>query len=98
MPVDPHAKRLLGMVAEGANDISCLSPQAMRQTIENLAQVVDVKNVAVSTVEDREIPGPACGLPIRIYTPTLKTGEKLPALIYFHGGTGVFGSIETHDG
>ena len=25
-------------------------------------------------------------------------GERLPGLVYFHGGGGIFGSIETHDG
>jgi acetyl esterase/lipase len=98
MPLDPHVKRLLDIVAAGKSDLSRLSPQAMRQAIEKLANLVDAKNVPVGAVEDREFPGPACRLPIRIYTPTMKTTGKLPALIYFHGGTGVFCSIETHDG
>jgi acetyl esterase/lipase len=42
--------------------------------------------------------GPAGRIPIRVYTPLGAVDEELPGLIYFHGGGGVFGSIETHDG
>ncbi|HSV22377.1 MAG TPA: alpha/beta hydrolase [Xanthobacteraceae bacterium] len=98
MPLDPHAKRLLDMVAAGKTDISRLSPEAMRQAIDKLAQLLDVKNVSIGAIENRQIPGPVCGLPVRIYTPVVETSGRLPALIYFHGGTGVFCSIETHDG
>lgn len=86
------------MLAAGRNDVSRLSPEAMRQTVDKLAQLVDAKNVPIGAVEDREIPGPTCGLPIRVYTPVMEMTGRLPALIYFHGGTGVFCSIETHDG
>ena len=98
MPLDAHAKRLLDIVAAGRADISQLAPEAMRQAIAKLAQLVDVKNIAIGAVENREIPGPECLLPIRIYTPKTEITGKLPALVYFHGGTGVFCSIETHDG
>lgn len=98
MPLDPYVKRLLDMLAAGRTDVTRLSPEAMRQAIDKLAQLVDAKNVSIGAVENREIPGPACGLPIRIYTPVMETTGRLPGLIYFHGGTGVFCSIETHDG
>jgi acetyl esterase len=98
MPLDPHAKRILGMVAVGKADVSRLSPDAMRQAIAKLAQAVDVKNVPIGASENFEIPGPAGSIPLRIYTPAAAVGATLPALIYFHGGTGVFCSIETHDG
>jgi acetyl esterase/lipase len=98
MPLDPHAKRLLDMVAAGKSEVSRLSPDAMREAISKLAQAVDAKNVLIGACEDREIPGPAGGIPLRIYTPVTAAPGALPALIYFHGGTGVFCSIETHEG
>lgn len=98
MPLDPHAKRLLNMVAVGRGDLSLLSPGAMRQTISKLSQAVDLKNIPIGRSEDREIPGPAGPLPIRVYTPATAAAGALPGLIYFHGGTGVFCSLETHDG
>jgi acetyl esterase len=99
MPLDPHAKRLLNMLAAGRSDVSRLSPDAVRQTISKLAQTVDAKNVPIGGSENREIPGPTGDIPLRIYTPATTTvADTLPALIYFHGGAGVFCSIETHDG
>src|SRR5258708_957948 len=98
MPLDRHAKRLLDMMAVGKSDVSRLSPDAMREAISKLAQAVDAKDVSIGASEDREIPGPAGGIPLRIYTPAMAAAGTLPALIYFHGGTGVFCSIETHEG
>lgn len=53
---------------------------------------------AVASVEDRTVPGPAGGFPIRVYRPAGSTaGAALPALVFFHGGGWVFGDIESHD-
>ena len=47
----------------------------------------------VHSVEDRD----ADGVPVRIYRP-VETTEPSAALVYFHGGGCVVGSIDTHDG
>jgi acetyl esterase len=52
--------------------------------------------VKIASVEDRRIPGPAGEIPVRIYRP--EGSAPFPALVYFHGGGWVIGSIETHDG
>lgn len=49
----------------------------------------------VFRVEDRQIPGPAGNIPVRIYTPSSAGG--LPILVFFHGGGFVAGSLESHD-
>jgi len=49
----------------------------------------------VARVEDRAIPGPAQPIPIRVYWP--EAGKKLPALVYYHGGGWVVGSIDGVD-
>jgi acetyl esterase len=98
MPLDRHAKRFLDMVAVGKTAAPSLSPDAMRQAFESLARAVDVRNVTIGACENRNIPGPAGLIPLRIYTPMATAASARPALIYFHGGAGVFCSIETHDG
>jgi acetyl esterase len=98
MPLDRHAKRFLDMVAVGKTAASALSPDAMRQAFETLARAVDVREVAIGACENRNMSGPAGVLPLRIYTPVETAASPLPALIYFHGGAGVFCSIDTHDG
>jgi acetyl esterase len=49
----------------------------------------------VARVENRTIPGPAQPIPIRVYWP--ETGKNLPALVYYHGGGWVAGSLDGHD-
>lgn len=49
----------------------------------------------VQAVTDREIPGPAGPIPIRIYRPIADAG--LPVLVYFHGGGWTIGSLDQVD-
>jgi acetyl esterase/lipase len=49
----------------------------------------------VARVEDRTIPGLAQPIPIRVYWP--HTGRNLPALVYYHGGGWVIGSLDSVD-
>ena len=52
----------------------------------------------VSVVRDFTIAGPQQELPLRLYSPTsLKQMGPQPALVYFHGGGWVLGSITSHD-
>ncbi|MFZ2362282.1 MAG: alpha/beta hydrolase [Anaerolineae bacterium] len=51
--------------------------------------------VPVASVVDRTIPGPAGELPIRVYTP--EGPGPFPAVVYFHGGGFVVGSIDGGD-
>ena len=99
MPLDPHAKRLLDMLAVGgARGASVLTPQRMREAMRGLAQTVDVKGIPDVETADREVAGPAGPLPVRVYSPAAARGAESAGIVYFHGGAGVFCSIETHDG
>jgi acetyl esterase len=51
--------------------------------------------VAVSAVEDIELPGLFRPVRVRCYRPSL--APNLPAIVYFHGGGWVKGSPDTHD-
>jgi acetyl esterase len=53
------------------------------------------ETIALHKVEDISIPGPAGELRARLYRPGPE--EKLPVLVYFHGGGFTIGSIESHD-
>jgi acetyl esterase len=98
MPLDPHAKKLLETLnAAGVTDMSRMAPEQMRQGFERLAAMVGMNGVAVDAAEDRNLPGPAGAIPVRLYAPKGSGAATLPGLIYFHGGGGVFGSIASHD-
>ena len=50
---------------------------------------------AVASVEDVMIPGPGGDIGVRIYRPS--TDDRLPVLVYAHGGGWVIGSLDSHD-
>lgn len=99
MPIDRHAKRLLEMIAAGRRDqYGQLSAETLRRSMNRLAEATDARRVPIGCVDDRTIPTRAGAVAIRIYTPCDVAPGPLPCVVYFHGGTGVFGGIGTHDG
>lgn len=70
-----------------------LTPEAMRSS-ENL-QMAALQKEPVEKVEDKTISLAGRDIPIRIYTP--KGQAPFPALVFYHGGGWVVGSIESHD-
>jgi len=50
---------------------------------------------SVNKVEQRQIPGTAGKIPVRIYTP--QGSGNLPVLVYFHGGGFISGNLDTCD-
>jgi len=98
MALDPQVEVILGL-AKKANlpEVWQLTPDQGRE--QYLARVNKLKfSEPILRSEDRRIAGPGSDIGLRIYTPReLKTGEKLPVLIWFHGGGFVIGSLETHD-
>jgi acetyl esterase len=51
--------------------------------------------LAVDRVDDLVVPGPAGRLPVRVYHP--RRGQRLPLLVYLHGGGWVTGGISVVD-
>ena len=77
----------------------------MQPTVADAVKAVLVKQgkstdpsvlVAGVTSIDRQIPGPAGPLPVRIYTP--KTAGPFPVIVYFHGGGWVLADKDVYDG
>jgi acetyl esterase len=98
MPLDPHAKRLLDILAmAGPVDASRLSVKERRDIFRNLMSL-SASNVPIGGIEDRTLPGSHGPIGIRVYTPIGTSADRLPGLIYFHGGGLVAGSLDTHDG
>ncbi len=50
--------------------------------------------LSVKKVVDRQIPGPAGNIPIRLYYPS--GDAPFPTVVYYHGGGWVIGDLETH--
>jgi acetyl esterase len=101
MPLDRQAQRILGMLASSGlppRTADFTAPK-MREAMKRLAEAFDVKGVTVGDVANLDLPGPAGPLPVRIYTPAkIGARQESAGIIYFHGGAGVFCSVDTHDG
>jgi len=55
---------------------------------------------AVAEVTDRRIDGPDGEIPVRVYRPEVpaeREGESLPALVFYHGGGWVLGTLDSAD-
>lgn len=95
MPLGPQAQALLEqMAASGAPPLSAQSVAEARQALLAFAQLGGDPE-SVNHVEDRKLPGPDAGIPVRIYTPA--GSGPFPVLVYFHGGGWVLCDLETHD-
>jgi acetyl esterase len=100
MPLDPRAKRFLDRLA-ALNPPSVLALTVSERRL-GLSQLLGFAGPGepVGSIEERTFPGPS-GLPllVRIYRPRLAAAANTPspALIYFHGGGLVAGTLDTHD-
>ena len=96
MPVSPALQALLDASAQA--NLPALEDQPIDEVRAGaiaFAQAGAGKKQDVAHVEDRDLPGIAGDIPVRVYAP--ESSEPLPIIAYFHGGGWVFMGIETHD-
>lgn len=95
MPLDPQCKGFLDILAgAGGKPIEELPPEEARQVSGGMINFAGPEP-HVAKVENRSIPGPAQPIPIRVYWPSLD--DRLPALVFFHGGGFVLCDLDSHD-
>ena len=96
MAIDPQIRALLDqMAAMGMPPLSALPVEEGRKALEGLGDLSGPGEEVVG-VEDITIPGPAGGIPARVYRPDAE--RPTPLVVYYHGGGWVLGNIESHDG
>jgi len=66
-----------------------------QKVIAKVGRFLDYASIELPKVEDRQIEGRDCKIPIRIYHASLD--NDLPVIMYFHGGGFVMRSIDSHD-
>ncbi len=72
-----------------------LTPQRAREAYAKGADVLEVPRVELARVEDLAFTNrDGANIPLRLYAPS---HEKLPVVLFFHGGGLVIGSVQTHD-
>jgi len=99
VPLDPQARAVLERIAR-ANlpPYPQLGPAAVRELYRETRAKLGAAPPEVAHVESLHAAGPAGAIPIRLYRPLgSRADERLPALVYFHGGGWTFGDLDTHD-
>ena len=83
------------MARAGRPPLHTLTPEEARAAYEKGAGVLEVPKPQLARVEDFSVPArDGHALPVRLYAPS---SERLPWLLFFHGGGFTVGSIATHD-
>ncbi|MGC7101799.1 alpha/beta hydrolase [Amycolatopsis lurida] len=90
--LDPDAATVAAAVA-GLAPMRARGIAALRESLEATPHPPDTPVMA--DTEDRSIPGPHGGIPLRIHRPTT-TGPS-PVLVYFHGGGMCMGTNHSFD-
>src|SRR5213079_3359530 len=89
---------LKAQAAAGLRPIEALTPAAARAQMEETARGRKAEPLPVARVEERAIPGPGGPVRLRLYWPKVAdAGNPVPAIVYYHGGGHVIGSLDTHD-
>ncbi len=79
----------------GHPPLHTLSPRQARAAYEAGADVLEIRRPALARAENLKIPArDGYHLAARLYAPSF---ERLPVLLYFHGGGFTVGSVTTHD-
>jgi acetyl esterase len=100
MSLNPAIAQVLELIAKaGRPPFHTLSAAAARASYERSALILDVAPAAMFDVQELTIPTrDQATIRTRLYHPVEPNwATPTPALVYFHGGGFVVGSIDTHD-
>lgn len=97
MPVKPDVAQILDLLERfGAQEMHESTPADARRAYALLGGLE--KGEAVGSVLDHELDGPHGPFNVRVYRPAgTDDDERLPALLWFHGGGWVIGDLDTTD-
>ena len=96
MEIDPHAARLLRMLGAGARqDVGRIGIEERRRSFDGLTRFAGQAPSMI--MSGRTLPGPGGPLDLRFYRPESADGQPCAALVYFHGGGLVAGSLDGYD-
>ena len=97
--LDKQVEKLLAdMSAAGGPALHEMPVAVAREAIAAISDALGYKDTHIFATEDREVPGPAGPIPVRIYWPhEVSSDQTIPILLFYHGGGFAIGDIETHD-
>jgi len=95
--VRPDVQMMLDLLAaqEGPKTHET-DPATARAMMDMVFKMAERPAADLAIKKDFTIPGPAGGIPARLYDPRTSR-EPGPVMVFYHGGGFVIGNIETHD-
>jgi acetyl esterase len=97
----PQARALLDLIEQsGAPPAHMLTPEAARNMYREQRNYFQPEAPAVGQVSDVLAEGPYGTMPLRLYKPLVPMAgdnDRLPALVFLHGGGWTIGDIDTYD-
>ncbi|WP_280153402.1 alpha/beta hydrolase [Piscinibacter sp. XHJ-5] len=95
----PQARALLSLIDErGVPPIHTLAPDEARRMYRERRSFTQPAPPEVAEVRALSATGPLGEIALRLYRPLgALAGERLAALVYYHGGGWVVGDLDTHD-
>ena len=95
----PDVQALLAMLrAADAQPLESLPPEAARRSYLAGRRALQPPPDEVAQIRDLAAPSPAGPVPLRLYRGEgTAPEERLPCLVYLHGGGWVLGNVESHD-
>ena len=97
--LDPEVERLLELARQaGRPPFEKLTPAQAREAYAASWDILQPSPSDVASVRDETIKGPGGALTLRIYRGAgTQAADRLPCLVYLHGGGWVIGNLESHD-
>ena len=98
MPLDADNLTVLEMIrAAGRPPFETLTPAEAREAYANGRALLQPDPDAVEDVRDLAAPAASGDIPLRLYRPAGASGDRLPGLVWYHGGGWLLGDLNSHD-
>lgn len=92
---DPDVRKLVEAIrARGVGSLRDTGVEAARHSLES---IVRPAGPDMRSVQSRELTGPHGTVPVRIYRPRSTPDRHAPALVWFHGGGMIMGTLDSFD-
>lgn len=92
---DPDVAAIVARIeSQGAGSLRTAGVEAARRSLES---IVRPAGPAMASVRDATIDGPHGTVPLRVYRPYAAPETAAPALVWFHGGGMIMGSLRSFD-
>ncbi len=97
MALDPQCVELLAAINDIGSPFDTDDPVEARRRVQESVDRAKPYGGRFRAVENASFDGPGGKIGYRLYRPEDAVDEPGPALIYYHGGGMVFGSLDSHD-